>query len=194
MRVIYPQSLKIESNKERDVGKFPSLIRVHNAPVWNDLNIHAANSHVGQFLNFIKISHDEEFPIFASALINALDESDAGPERAIEILRDAGSIMTFTDLLALLGPAVQYALSLAKEEGDTQSSETIEKFVISLVLSLAETTNKFSGKEKLLPLDEDLIEGITVTVRNIMYAYRKDFAKIDYENQIKTCFSFCKKK
>lgn len=197
MKVIYPKSMKKESgSRTRETDQVPSLITVRNAPIWDDLNLAAANTHVGTFLHFLKNTHDDD-AAFSSDLINALDVNDASPERAIEILRDTGATMTFTDLLALLGPAVQYALSLADNADGTESPETIEKFVISLVLSLAETTNKFSGEEKLLPLDDELIQGITVTVRNIIFAYRKDYSHIDYGNQVSAvahCLSLCCKK
>lgn len=189
MRVIYPQSMTKQAAKEgigakhrHDENGPNSLIQVQNAPRWTELDIRGARAHVGPFLEYMKNNHDEQNPAFTSKLLIALDESDADQEKAIESLRAFGAVISFTDLLALLGPAVEYALALMNDK-NSRTPENIEKFVIALVLALAEATNQF-GDEELIPLDDDLIEGITVTVRNIVYAFHKDFDKINYGGQI----------
>lgn len=189
MRVVYPPSMR-QKRRRRQVDASAgaagsNLVHVRNAPAWADLDIDGATTHVGPFLQFLKTTHDDgmaDGPAFTSRLLDALDESDASAEKAVELLRDSGSTISFTDLLALLGPAVQYALTLLVDK-ESRTSENVEKFVISLVLALAQTSNKTN--EQIMPLDDELIQGITVTVRNIMHAFRKDFDKIDYQGEVK---------
>ena len=203
MRVIYSQKQtnekkrgqrkKVSLNKEplqrgntqRDGDEQDSgmkLIQVQNTPAWEDFNLERAKIQIGPFLTFLKDKHDDKCPAFTSDLVDMIDQSDANQERAVDSLRSFNAIVSLTDLLALLGPAVEFALTLYTDES-SRTPEKIEKFVISLVLSIAETTNKF-GTEKMQPLEPDIIAGITVTVRNIMYAYKKDFSKIDYSGEI----------
>lgn len=159
-----------------------NLIQVQNPPNWEDFNLERAKMQIGPFLTFLKDKHEDKCPAFTSELVDMIDRSDANQERAVESLRSFNAVVSLTDLLALLGPAVEFALTLYTDE-NSRTPEKIEKFVISLVLSIAETTNKF-GTEKMQPLEPDIIAGITVTVRNIMYAYQKDFSKIDYSGEI----------
>jgi len=160
----------------------PSLIKVNGAPRWAELDIEDASQHVGDFLRYMQEHHDEKNPAFTSKLLVALDDKHASQDDAIASLRGFGSVVSFTDLLALLGPAVEFALALANDK-NSRTPENIEKFVIALVLALAEATNEFGG-QKLVPLDDELIEGITVTVRNIIHAFHKDFSKINYGAQV----------
>ncbi len=188
MRVIYPQKAKTKKRVKKvnreDIMEpsGPNLIQVQNSPTWEDFEIERAKVQIGPFLTFLKNNHEEQSPAFTSELVNIIDQADANEERAVASLRSFNAIVSLTDLLALLGPAVEYALTLYKDE-KSRTPENIEKFVISLVLAIAETTNKF-GSEKMQPLDPDIIAGITVTVRNIMYAFKKDFTKIDYAGEV----------
>jgi len=191
MRVIFSKSASKPAEKEASSDKrrhknanlrTASLVKVQDAPSWSELNIRGAANHVGPFLEYMKNNHDEENPAFSSQLLVAMDNSDADQDAAIAALRDYGSIISFTDLLALLGPAVEYALALINDPA-ARTPANIERFVLALVLALAEATNEF-GDEELIPLDADLIDGITVTVRNILHAYRKDFDKINYGGQV----------
>jgi len=189
MRVIYPQregKAKKVIRKRKVVRDEPtpgaSLIEVQNSPQWEELEIERAKAQIGPFLTFLKNNHEEKSPAFTSDLVTLIDQSDANEEKAVESLRSFNAVVSLTDLLALLGPAVEYALTLFKDE-TSRTPENVEKFVISLVLAIAETTNKF-GSEKMQPLDPDIIAGITVTVRNIMYAFKKDFTKIDYAGEV----------
>ena len=190
MRVIFPKSMKAslaaKSKKPKDtlLGREPeNLIKVDNVVEWETLEFEYARKHVGPFLEYMKNNHDETNPVFTSQLLRAMDESDANQSQAIEQLRSMGSIISFSDLLALLGPAVEYALVLLNDE-EARTPENIERFVIALVLALAEMTNQFGEDEELVPLDKDVMDGITVTVRNIIFAFRKDFTKINYGDQM----------
>ena len=198
MRVIYPQRKETAKKlvRKRKVvreenNSGPNLIEVQNSPAWQDFEIEKAKAQIGPFLTFLKNNHEDNSPAFTSELVNMIDQSDANEETAVESLRSFNAIVSLTDLLALLGPAVEYALTLYKDE-NSRTPENIEKFVISLVLAIAETTNKF-GTEKMQPLDPDIIAGITVTVRNIMYAFKKDFTKIDYAGEVSFLGALVKK-
>lgn len=188
MRVIYPanrskkvvRKRKVQRDEPLTVGA--NLIQVQNSPAWDDLEIERAKAQIGPFLTFLKNNHVEENPAFTSDLITMIDQADANEERAVESLRSFNALVSLTDLLALLGPAVEYAMTLFNDK-NSRTPENIERFVISLVLAIAETTSKVGG-EKIEPLDPDIISGITVTVRNIMYAFRKDFSKIDYVGEV----------
>ena len=179
MRVIYPanrskkvvRKRKVQRDEPLTVGA--NLIQVQNSPAWDDLEIERAKAQIGPFLTFLKNNHVEENPAFTSDLITMIDQADANEERAVESLRSFNALVSLTDLLAL---------TLFNDK-NSRTPENIERFVISLVLAIAETTSKVGG-EKIEPLDPDIISGITVTVRNIMYAFRKDFSKIDYVGEV----------
>ena len=186
MQIVFPKSAKTKKatrGKREDVeAAESSLIHVQNAPNWEDLNVPMACAHVGPFLEYLKNNHSSVNPPFQSRLLEVMDESDADQTRAVASLRSLQSAISFTDILALLGPAVEYAIAISQGSKQLSAAE-IEKFVISLVLALAEGTSA-SGTDKLAPLDDDLVAGITVTIRNIMLAYQKDFSKINYVEQV----------
>ena len=164
-------------------------------------DITAACALIVPFLKFVQTNNTTN-PAFIGTLISAFDGTDVNQAAALAALLSLGPVSSLTNVLALLGPAVQFALTMLQDK-QSRTPANIERFVVTLVLALAQTINRLANST-VIPLDDDMVQGVTVTARNILDVYQQDYGDINIGQQISfaarlfglyggACMGCCKK-
>ena len=97
--------------------------------------------------------------------------------------------LRLADLLALVAPAVEFALKI---KGKDVTEADLEQFVLSLIRAIVLRVN-FYAKTNFL-IDDGILENLAVTFRNVYAALRKDWSSIDQQKQTNaflTLFARC---
>lgn len=82
------------------------------------------------------------------------------------------------DLLAIVGPALEFALSI---KGKGISVDELEPFVLALIRAIVVRINVHA--ETRFIMDNAILEDLSVTLRNIHNALKKNWDEIDQEQQ-----------
>jgi hypothetical protein len=115
-------------------------------------------------------------------LQGAFDATNAEHVQALSALLALQPLTVITNVLSLLGPAVQFALTILQDPA-SRTSANVEEFATTLILAIAQTLNRLDDAI-VIPLDDDMLQGITVTVRNIIDVYQKDYGDIDVPREV----------
>lgn len=97
--------------------------------------------------------------------------------------------LRLADVIALVAPAVEFALQV---KGKEVTLDVLEPFVLSLIRAVVLRVNLYAKTNFVM--DDAILENLAVTFRNVYYALRKDWANIDQAQQtgaLLTLFARC---
>lgn len=97
--------------------------------------------------------------------------------------------LRLADVIALVAPAVEFALQV---KGKEVTLDILEPFVLSLIRAVVLRVNLYAKTNFVM--DDAILENLAVTFRNVYYALRKDWSNIDQAQQtgaLLTLFARC---
>lgn len=84
-----------------------------------------------------------------------------------------------SDLLAVVAPALEFTLKI---KGSGMSMDALESFVLALIAAIVNRINVHAATRFVM--DDEILEDLSVSFRNIYNALKKDWSKIDQGEQV----------